>query len=33
LELPDAKDISEWFEQGHSETELVDLADGTGITQ
>jgi putative DNA primase/helicase len=33
LELPGAKDISDWFEQGHGETEFIGLADGMGISQ
>jgi FAD/FMN-containing dehydrogenase len=28
-----AKDVSEWFEQGHSETELIYLLDGDGVRQ
>ena len=27
LQLPEAKDITEWFGQGHSETELIHLLD------
>jgi putative DNA primase/helicase len=31
LKLNGAKDISEWFEQGHSEVELIHLLDGEEV--
>ena len=31
LELNGSKDISAWFEQGHSEVELIHLLDGEGV--
>jgi DNA primase len=33
LDMPGAKDASEWFEQGHSETELIAQLDGEAVTQ
>jgi len=33
IDLEDAKDISEWFERGHSETELVELLDDAWTRQ
>ncbi len=32
IELPFAKDPAEWFEQGHSELELITLVEGGGET-
>jgi putative DNA primase/helicase len=33
LDMPGAKDASEWFEQGHSETELIAQVEGEAATQ
>jgi DNA primase len=33
LELEGAKDISEWFERGHGETELIAQVEGQQVTQ
>lgn len=33
IDLEDAKDISEWFERGHSETELIAVLDDAWIRQ
>jgi hypothetical protein len=33
LELEDGKDVSEWFERGHSELELIRLLDPEEISQ
>ena len=33
LELEGAKDVSAWFEQGHSETELIAQLDGEAVTR
>ena len=33
LELEGAKDISEWFERGHSETELIAQLEGEGVSR
>ena len=33
LELEGAKDISEWFQQGHSECELIAQLEGTEVSQ
>jgi putative DNA primase/helicase len=33
LELEGAKDVSEWFERGHSELELIAQLDGEGVTR
>ena len=33
LELEGAKDVSEWFQQGHSECELIAQLEGTEVSQ
>jgi 5S rRNA maturation endonuclease (ribonuclease M5) len=33
LELEDGKDVSEWFERGHSEVELIAQLDGEEVSQ
>jgi DNA primase len=33
LELEGAKDVSEWFERGHSETELIAQVEGEAVTR
>jgi 5S rRNA maturation endonuclease (ribonuclease M5) len=33
LELEDGKDLSEWFERGHSEVELIAQLDGEEVSQ
>ncbi len=33
LELEGAKDVSEWFERGHSETELIAQVEGQAVSQ
>lgn len=33
LELEDGKDVSEWFQRGHSETELIALLDGEQVSR
>jgi len=33
IELENAKDITEWFESGHKELELIALIDGDGVRQ
>ena len=33
LELEGAKDVSAWFEQGHSEVELIAQLDGEQVTR
>lgn len=33
LDISGAKDASEWFEQGHSETELIAQVEGEGVAQ
>ena len=33
LELEDGKDISDWFERGHSELELIAQVQGQEVSQ
>jgi 5S rRNA maturation endonuclease (ribonuclease M5) len=33
LELEDGKDISDWFDRGHSETELITQVEGPSVRQ
>jgi putative DNA primase/helicase len=33
LELEDGKDITDWFERGHSETELIAQVEGQAVSQ
>ena len=33
LELEEGKDVTEWFERGHSDVEFIALAEGSEVTQ
>ena len=33
LELEDGKDVTEWFQRGHSEVELISQLDGKGVSR